>query len=324
MSIKRKLFVIIQPLQYLQALELLQDCDENILIIPWANENNQLHKLVDKKIWNKVFWIKYSGTAVDIVKNNKAIKQMLKELGAFDEILISAYYNEFMNLIANSNPLSNKVLLEDGNATLLIDSSKHYKSIKFRSKYIVCKILGFDIRPIDNATLVTLDRKHKMATPLIAKNIIVNDFRKLQSEVVKYDLHNSVYFISSAFINAGMISRENYINFLLKLAKQYEQCEFKIVLHRFDKKTDFTEFNGLSHVEVIESTGPIELYFKDNMIKPLKVITAGSGATETLELIYGFDVNVVIPKLECFYLKHRKNMELLIEHFQVSHHVELL
>lgn len=323
MSIKRKLFLIIQPLQYLQALELLQENDENILIVPWANEDNQLYKLVDIKAWSKVIWIEYSGTALDIIKNYKSIKQMLKELGTFNEVIISAYYNEFMNLVANSNLGSHVVLLEDGNATLMIDSSSHYKNIKFWSKYIACKIIGFNIIPIDKVTLVILDRKYKMKTPSIAVNVIVNDFKKLRAEVEQYDLHNSVYFISSAFINVGMLSRSDYIDFLIRLAKRYEQCEFKIVLHRFDKKTDFSELEKLSHVEVIDSVGPIELYFKESMIKPVKVITAGSGATETLQLIYGLDVDIIIPALESFNLKHRKNMELLVEYFRKSHNVEL-
>ena len=321
---KRKLFVVIQPLQYLQALELLEKDEKNILIVPWATKENQLHKLVNEKDWENVIWIEYSGSALDIIKNRQAIMNMLNELGSFDEVILSAYYNEFMNLIANSNPNSNIVLLEDGNATLTIESSKHYKNIKFWSKYFICKLLGFDIRPINNVTLFILDRLEKMKTPTIAANVKVNDFCKLRAEVENYDTNDAVYFISSAFINAGMISKQKYIDFLISLAGKYTKNKFKIILHRFDKKSDFIELEILEHLEIIESTGPIELYFKEEKIRPLKIISAGSGATETLNLIYGVDVNITMPKIANFNPSYRTNVELLVKHFQKSYNVEFL
>jgi hypothetical protein len=323
-KVKRKLFVVIQPLQYLQALELFEDDEERILIVPWANEENQLYKLVKEEDWERVIWIEYSGSAIDILKNQKAIKSMLGELGSFDDVILSAYYNEFMNLVANYNSNSNIVLLEDGNATLTIDSSKHYKSIKYRAKYILCKLFGCDISPINNATLFILDRRDKMKTPSIAANVKVNTFKRLRAEVDNYAENDSVYFISSAFINVGMISKINYIDFIARLAKIYSKNNFKIMLHRFDKTSDFAELELLEHIEIIESMGPIELYFKENKIKPLKIITAGSGATETLNLIYGVDVNISMPFIENFEPSYRCKVELLIKHFQKSYNVNFL
>jgi hypothetical protein len=320
----RKLFVVIQPLQYLQALELFEENEERFLIVPWANEKNQLHKLVNEEDWDRVIWIEYSGTAVDIVKNSKKIKKMLKDIGLFDEVIISAYYNEFMNLIANHNVGANIVLLEDGNATIAIDSSIHYKNTKFFSKYIFCSLLSFDIRPINNATLFILDRKVKMKIPSIAANVRINEYKKLKSEVSNYFCDGSVYFISSSFINAGMITKKNYIEFLIRLAEKHVGNEFKIILHRFDNKDDFEELDRIQHVEIIESNGPIELYFKEKEIRPLKIISSGSGATETLNLIYGVDVDITMPMIENFNPSCRDNVELLIKHLEKSYSVSFL
>lgn len=321
---KRKLFVIIQPLQYLQALELLEEDEERILIVPWANEKNQLRKLVNEDDWDKVIWIEYSGTALDIIKNKNSIKVLLNKLGTFDEVILSAYYNEFMNLVANSNPNSNIMLLEDGNATLTIDSSKHYKTIKFWIKYFVCKLYSFDISPINKVTLFILKRQTTIKNPRIAAKVRINDFAKLRAEVENYENDNSVYFISSAFINASMISKVTYIDFLIKLAKMYSTNAFKIILHRFDKKSDFVDLETLEHVQIIESSGPVELYFKAHRVRPLKIISAGSAATETLNLIYGIDVEIIMPMIANFNSTHHVNLKLMVEHLKKTYNVEFL
>lgn len=321
---KRKLFVVIQPLQYLQALELFEDNEERILIALWADKNSQLHKLVCEDDWDQVIWLEYSGTALDILKHHKKIKSDIRTFGNLDEVVISAYYNEFMNLIANAFPSAKKILLEDGNATLTLDDEEHYNNLKFGAKKLLCYIYGFDIRPVENLTLFILDRPEKIAIPKIASGILVNTFKKLREEVRSYEQHNSVLFISSSFIDVGMIEKTDYINFLICLANKNAQSNFDIILHRFDKKSDFSEVLKLKHVNIIESTGPIEIYFKEKKYIPKKIISAGSGATETLELIYGIEVEIAMPKLSDFFPQYRKELESVTEHLSKSHKVEFL
>ena len=97
----KRLFVIIQPLQYLQALEIIDDSSENILIALWAHQESQLHDLVQPKTWDRIIWLDFSGSVIDILKNCRRIKNIIGSIGRVNEVIVSAYYNEFMNLIGN-------------------------------------------------------------------------------------------------------------------------------------------------------------------------------------------------------------------------------
>jgi hypothetical protein len=320
----RKLFICLQPLQYLQALELKEENDESVLIVLWANKKNQLHKLVDKEQWSAVIWIQYRGTAAEVIKNNKTINKMLLGLGDFDQIIVSSYYNDLMNLIANSYPDSKIIVLEDGNATLTMDHSNRYIGIKFWCKYIICRLFGFDVSAVKTPTLFILERPSKIQIPAIAADVIVNNYRKLRSEVEAYPIDRIVYVISSSFIHCGMMSKFDYIQYLVRLTARYSQNPVKIMLHRCDDKRDFAELEILDNIEIIESTGPLELYFKTKKIKPFKIISAGSAATETLKLIYTINVSVTMPIIAKFRPEFRQDMELLAEHFKQITNVEFL
>ena len=87
-------------------------------------------------------------------------------------------------------------------------------------------------------------------------------------------------------------------------------------------------FSGIVSIfpqqEIIESNGPIELYFKEKEIRPLKIISSGSGATETLNLIYGVDVDITMPMIENCNPSCRDNVELRIKHLEKSYSVSFL
>lgn len=320
----RKLFVVIQPLQYLQALELLNEDEECVLIALWANANSQLHQLIDEKDWHQVVWLEYSGTSMDLIKNRAELHPMMLNLGQFDEVIVSAYYNELMNWVVNYHSGAKRMMLEDGTATLLIDSNTMYSSMKFKLKYTVCRLFGFDISPIDNVTLFSLEREEGFKLPSIASDLVVNEFTRLRAQMCQLEGNDTVYFISSSFINVGMINKAHYIAFLSRVAQKYRDHSLNIILHRFDDEKDFTSLKDIDNVTVSKSSGPIELLFKQLQINPMKVLSAGSGATETLKVIYGIDVEVVLPQIEHFNPEYQQEMLELVQHFQKSYDVSYL
>lgn len=321
---QKKLFVIIQPLQYLQALELRENEDICELIIPWATENNQIKKIINEDDWDNITYLKYRGTLLEILLNRTEIKKIIKKSENFDEIIVSSYWNPLMNLLSNSVNNAKKIILEDGSATLLLGSSKEYESLKYQIKYLFCRLLGFNISPINKPILFLLNRNHNIEIPKLASGVFYNNFQKLRSNVSDYRLDDSFYFISSSFINAKMISRESYIIFLKKLSLTFSTKPLKIILHRFDKFSDFSELDRYKNIELIQSDGPVELYFQKNSIKPSLLITSGSGATETLDLIYKFQVIVYLPMIEMFYKGSRAEIRALAKHMEKSYTVNFL
>ncbi|MCW9000088.1 MAG: hypothetical protein OQK04_15365, partial [Kangiellaceae bacterium] len=92
----------------------------------------------------------------------------------------------------------------------------------------------------------------------------------------------------------------------------------------FDDIDDYRSIQLLENVEVIESDGPIELYFKNRNLMPFKVVTAGSGATETLRLIYDCDIEVCLPDFSLFMPESRDEMRVLTDHFKSSFQVRVI
>mgnify|MGYP003642995545 CR=1 FL=1 len=318
------LFIIIQPLQYLQALELKKTGYFNTLVVLGSNKKSQLHSLVKEDDWDRIVWLSYNGTFLDIIQHRKAIKVLLDSFTHLNEIFVSSFYNEFMNMIVNYFPKNSRVLLEDGTANLLIDSSTRYATIKFRLKNYLCKLFGYNVSPINEAKIFTVFKPNSGKVPKIATEVIVNEYRKLRAELCSFKVNDEIYFVSSAFISCGMISKEDYMEFLSKLAYEYSDKTLNIILHRFDNLADFYPLSIHSNVNVIASTGPIELYFIDNKINPYKVITAGSGATESLKLIYGINIDIIMPNLRCFNKKWQREMDTLALHFKESHTVRFI
>lgn len=318
------LFIVMQPLQYLQALELKNSDRFNTLILLGANEKNQLNRLVKERDWDRIVWLSYNGTFIDIIKHQKSIKVLLTSFTHLNEIVVSSYYNEFMNMVINYFPKKSRVLLEDGVANLLIDSSTRYVSIKFQFKLYLCKLFGYNVSPINAAKVFTVFKSDSGKIPKIASEVIVNKYSNIRNKIDKYEQNKDVFFVSSDFVKCGMISIKNYMLFLTKLSQEYPSNTFNIILHRFDDLRDFASLKCINNVNVINSVGPIELYFIENKVNPYKVITAGSGATETLKLIYDIDIDVVMPKLSKFTLSYQKEMELLALHFEASHSVKFI
>lgn len=319
----KKLFVIIQPLQYLQALEYKNDNDINILIVPWADKNNQVIKILNNSDWNEIIYLKYKGTLWDIFTNHMAIRKIISKLGKFDEIILSSFFNPLMNLISNSLNKTRNIILEDGMATLHLDS-KNKKSFKYYTKLILCKIIGFDISPIKKPTLFLLERKDKIEVPVLAKEAIYYKFHKLKSKILTYEQDSSIYFINSAYINGKMISKENYMDFLSKLSKQFANKGFKIFLHRFDDPSDFSKLEKFKNIKIIKLDIPIELYFYRNKIRPDLLITAGSGATETLDITYGFNIEIFFPKVDLFFKKYQGDILKSAAYLKKSYNVKFI
>ncbi|KMT64742.1 hypothetical protein [Catenovulum maritimum] len=321
---KNNLYLIIQPLQYLQALELVDRNEFNTLFVLKTGAIDQMKRLVNESDWDRVVWVNFSGTVLDIIKNIVFVKSILEEFRGIEKLVVSSFYNEFVNCLANGLQSKELILLEDGNATLLLEHGVKYNSFRFKIKKVFTFIFGFNVQPMSKVNLYLLKRKNVIDLPSFAKNAYYFDFKRLKKRLTAFQRSDKVCFISSAFINAGIMKKSNYINFLKEVINVYPSKTFEIVLHRFDNAEDFSSLLELDNVFITESTGPIELMFNKNKSLPSKVISAGSGATETLETIYGIKVEVVLPHLKWVEEEFHQQMNIMVSHFNKHHIVSRL
>lgn len=321
---KRKLFLVIQSLAYLQAEELLDDNDENVLVCLWADENSQLHKLVRPQIWDSIYWQEWRGSFPEIIRNREAIKSFSNKLGEFDEIIVSSYYNNLMNVFMNHHKDSNKVLLEDGTATLTLDTANYYSGFRTKAKLIILKMLGFDAAPVTGIDIFTSYESVADNPPKIAKHVLLNRFQKFKQCLSKHISNDIIYFINSNYIGACMIGKTEYIDFLKKSIEKYKDKKITVLLHRYDDPDNYREIDGYHGAEVLKLDECVETYFRKIQINPWLIITSGSGATKSLSDIYGFNVSVMLPPIHLFYEKHRFAMQVLADQLGEMFTVEFL
>lgn len=311
---KINIFVIMQPFQYLQTLELIEPDNENHLVLLGDLKINQLAEVIDKSLWTNVLHFNFNGSYIDIIKNRKRIKNFLLSHKGIKRVVISSQYNEFMNLICNYFSSSEIILLDDGMANLLSNHNLTQQPLKKFIKFILCRMFGFDVRRIFDVTLFTMFEQFYKDPPIIAKRVIINKFINLKKLVRNKFISEDVVFISSAFVSNNMLSYADYSSFIISLANENLASKFTVFLHRFDDISLFLDLN--SHgIETIKLDIPIEAYFLHQSSLPKKVITSGSGATESLNLIFGIESEVKFPEITLFASSHREEIVTLKKYF---------
>lgn len=313
---KKKLYIVLQPLQYLQISELFCMEDANYLVVLNAHKNSQLNNIINDDHWNEITRFNFSGTLFDLIKNRSKISEIINSLAHIDEIYVSSYYNEFMNFICNAFSRANITLLEDGNANLLLKEKIAQKNFRQRVKTSLGKVFGLDISAIKRADLYTIYPEMADLKPDFVNTIILNTYSKVKQKVTNFKCDNKVYFVSSNFVGLGMISIDAYVDFIVRLSKVYPGMELVVVLHRFDVHDGFRELLNYQGIAIAQPKVPIELFFLNEEVSPHKIITAGSGATDTLKAIYDYDIELLFPDMIYFKKTFRADIKSLKDYYK--------
>ena len=321
---RRSLFVVIQPLQYLQALEIKREEEESVLLRLWIDGASQLENLVDVREWDLVIDLPLRGSLTDLVVHSRLIKATLLRLGDFDRVILSSYYNDFMNHLSSKFAESETWILEDGNVTLVMDGHRHYQRAKFFVKRAVAALFFFDIAPIKGATFFLLDRGNATVVPELAGNVVFHSFERLRSATEQFPATEKVFFISSCYVRSQMIDRSKYESFLLRVSDMFKPLQVVILLHRFEAKSDYPLLSEVENISIIESCGPVELLFQELNVRPKQVFSAGSAASDTLNLIYGAPIQVLLPPIEDFFTEYQRELADLAAYYDRIASLEII
>lgn len=92
---------------------------------------------------------------------------------------------------------------------------------------------------------------------------------------------NAVLFVSSPFVELGLINKEKYVDLTRKLASWCGECEIYVKPHPIE---DCSKFSGF---KIVNSREPIELWMERNLEGGLRVVSFSSTAIYTLRTLYG-------------------------------------
>lgn len=319
----KRLFIIAEPMQYLQCLELFIDEEERTLVII-GDKERRIECLINPTDWSRIINFPFIGTAKEFLIHGFLIKKFAVSLDCFDEIVTSSYTNNLSNYIISKHKKTNITLLEDGTVTFVLpEYIKQNKNIKAGLRRFIYRLAGFNVSPPPKINVFTIYQN----LPIDyfqgnANKITINDFSNLKKKAInkcQIQKSDSIFIVTSNYLGLRMLKKEYYelfFNTLLEEILRLYNKRLKIFLHRFENITEYMFINNKYGIEIEKAQVPIELYFIDKGIMPRYIVTTGSGASANLSLIYGAETTVYYPDIEAFNPIYKTQMGIVLENLK--------
>lgn len=282
----KNLFIIGTPIQLINAIEALKHfkLENNILVIVHRSlEANrvQMDALKDSYQWEEIIDIEYSRHS-SMLKYVNLVKYLKKY--TFKYVFISKL--EVVPKAVIPNIKKEKVfLLDDGALTITIyeEQIKFNKINKYNFKELRFLFFGLKIKIKDKINLFSY---YELA-PVNGIEVVKNELNFLKETHLKNAKKDdgTIYFIGQPIYD--LIGVDTYIENLEKFIKSSNK-KIIYIPHRGETK-DFLRllFSLKNPLLTVQEIGmPIELYFLQNNIYPLRAISYYSTALTTLDIIY--------------------------------------
>lgn len=300
------LFLLRSPLQIINAIEAIEyfNLKNNILVLIYgASEINkiQMEQLIESARWKNIIHIENKSKSkyfqyinlIKKLKKNRYKYVFLGELGIIHKITIP-------------NVIKEKVfLLDDGTATLEYykKNIKTNKYNKYNFREIRFLFLGLKIKIRDKVNLFTyFDLK-----PVHGIEVIKNDLSYLKKTYIKNTKKDgdTIYFIGQQVEHLNIMTLDTYKTILSQLMNKFNK-NIIYIPHRAEAEDFIASIASIDNplLMVQKINQPIELYFLENKIYPLHVISYFSTALTTLGMIYEDTIINVIKMPEDTNNKH--------------------
>ncbi len=303
------LSIVTTPMQIINSIEAINhfNLNNNILVIifkPRQNNNEQLEKIASLYKWDKIIRVNSNLKKSKYMEYVKLIKDLKNY--KYNYVFFGNFTSIYKIIISNIKK-ENLYLVDDGTATINI-----YKNIlienkvnKFSFKQLRFFIIGLKTKIKDKINLFTY-----FDLPYDKRFIIVkNDLNYFKSKLdINSNKENNIIFLGQPLTTSGFIEQIDYLN-CMEAIKKMNNKKIIYIPHRFEKISDkFKEFED-EDFEIMNIDVPVELYFINNNISPMHMMSFCTSATFVLEKMYGdllFE-SIVIPKNR--FLKKQKEFE---------------
>ena len=275
----QNLFLVKSPLQLLNAIEASNNYEsvEDILILRYTSNprtNYQMNNLLKIYKWHKVIKINYSKLPINFIKEFLQLKKFRESSTIFNDVFIGDY--RLLNFkIFPINLKHNKTyLLDDGTSTFTIQDfylkdQEEYdgkSKIERLKKGIAKFIFKFDTDLKEKIHLYTCYN----IKPHIGQEILHNRYQFIRSYLKKKrNLKinpGKTYYIGAKYVEAKLMSGDNYFHLLKKLKDSLEDQKLIYVPHRGEFKSKLGEIEKLGYdIEFFENIVEAEFLFQDEL-----------------------------------------------------------
>lgn len=283
---KKNLFVIGSPLQFLNALEAINIFKpKNIILVVIynniINNINQLEAQIEKMNFDEIIKIYPSkiGKFFEYVKLVKYLKKY-----QYDKIFIGETGSAFRIILANVK--KNKVfLLDDGTATI-VDYDKKIKKNKLNTynyRELRFLLVGLKLKVKDTINFFTYYELPFSSKVEIFKNKL--EYLKKDFKNNNKDYSDIIFFLGQPL--SIFSDKKEFNGCLENVIKKYKDKKIIYIPHRSEEKSLIDIVKSIDErIEILDINQPIEQYFLNNGIYPKYVISYFSTALTTTRILF--------------------------------------
>ncbi len=318
---KKRLFIVINPTQYLNAVEYANatHSQEDHLAILTYNQHSfeELNKLGANRFWSEIHLLDFS--EIEKLNSDRKVWQRSYKFlkGVYerllpDELIIGNLIDNmvypFLLFVKRNHSIF--VNLDDGTPTLNIVFNRVH-STYFRTyhiqniKSLIKKVLYLGVFPpfikppvnIEFFTLYDIDVS-------INDKLFKNEYSWTRSKIIPMQSTNEALFIGSHLVDRGIVSEEVYLDSLDYASKQAELEGFKFVYIQHRSESPKIRKKIEKHYPTRKYSLPLELVFIEQP-RPAVFLGHFSSALFTLSRIY--DTSIKAYLFDGKYIKGNKS-----------------
>ena len=286
MSNLNNLFIVRSPLQIINSLEAIEyfKLKNNVLIIIYNdtdNTNTQMDNLISLYKWKKIIRMNEKKKRSKYFEYIAFTYQIKKEV--FNYLFFSNLGSIHKLLLANIKR-KHTYYLDDGVETITrynnVFLPNKLNEIKFRQLRFLFAGLKISIKD-DIHFFTYFDLKPFRNSKIIQNNL--THFQKKYLTSTKED--DDIYLLGQPLVSQKFLSEENYFLYLDLILKEFDK-KIIYIPHRSETISKRLYSYESDKFEIRNINMPIELYFLENEIYPLNIVSFMTTAFFTLQKLY--------------------------------------
>jgi hypothetical protein len=323
----KNVFLVKSPLQLLNAIEAKHHFglkDEDCVLIVMGDKRNQpnmLRLINSRPLWGDVILLHTVGLFLDdpfynrsesswrgkiwglgifkkSIFNIRRLNKISKSLGKAGFVFIGFSRDVYMRHFVNSTPHKEVVLLDDGNATLEIAKDRKrnldtstkkmpaYRKFKLHVKRFLQGVKDYEVDRLTFFSAYDLDLGKK-------DSLVKNNFNYIRNESRSVGKDDAVYFIGAPLDEVGLILRDQYIAYLMKVKEYFKNRKIVYVAHHREKKDKLNKLRDVLGFDIVLFDYLIEYQVAVLGPRPAVLASFFSSALENCRLIFGNEMKII-------------------------------
>ncbi len=280
------LFIIRSPLQLINSLEAIEyfKLKNNILVLIYNNTDNtniQMDKMANYYSWKKIITVNKEQKKSKMLDYVKLIKKL--KITSYNYVFFSNFGSVQRIILANLK-IKNLFFVDDG-----VETINRYEEIfvknkinKFRVKLARFWLFGLKTKIKNTINLFTyFDLK-----PFRGSKVIQNNLEHFQKKYLKESLKdNYVYLLGQPLVSTNLLSVKDYFLYIDKILSSVNE-KIIYIPHRTEVISERLKLYESELFEIKNLNMPVEMYFLENKIYPLHVVSFMTTAFFTLKKLF--------------------------------------